>query len=55
MEILYTIGLRLRMDNHLLLELAHMFYKILASIIHGEHGLMEMPGELCLFYSLSEG
>ena len=54
MEILYTIGLRLRMDNHLLLELAHMFYKNRASIIHGECGLMETLGKLYLFYPSGE-
>ena len=43
------------MDNHLLFELAYMLHRICSSIIHGEHGLMETPGELCLFYSSSKG
>ena len=43
------------MDSHLLFELTHMLHRILASVIHGECGLMEMLGEPCLFYSLSEG
>ena len=43
------------MDSHLLFELAHMLHKIRASVIHGKRGLMETFGELCLFYSLSEG
>ena len=44
----------LRMDNHLLFELTHMLHRIHASVIHGERGLMEVPGELCLFYSLGK-
>ena len=43
------------MDSRLLFELAHMLHRIRVSIIHGERELMEMPGELCLFYSPSEG
>ena len=43
------------MDHHLLFELAYVLHKICTSIVHGERGLMEMPGELCLFYSLSKG
>ena len=43
------------MDSHLLLELAYMFYRIRVSIIHGERGLVETLGELCLFYSPGEG
>ena len=43
------------MDSHLLFELAHVFYRIRASVIHGECGLMEAPGELGLFYSPGEG
>ena len=43
------------MDSHLLLELAHVFYRVRASVIHGERGLMEMLGKLCLFYSPGEG
>ena len=43
------------MDSHLLFELAHMLHRICASVIHGKYGLMEMPEELCLFYSPSEG
>ena len=43
------------MDSHLLFELAHMFYWIYASFIHGERGLMETLGEFCLFYSPSKG
>ena len=43
------------MDSHLLFELTHMLHRIRASVIHGERGLMETPGELCLLYSLSKG
>ena len=43
------------MDNHLLFELAYMLHRICSSIIHGERELMETPGELYLFYSLSKG
>ena len=43
------------MDNHLLLELVYVFYRIHASVIHGERGLVETPGKLCLFYSPGEG
>ena len=43
------------MDSHLLFELAHMLHRIRASIIHGKRGLMETPGELCLFYFPSKG
>ena len=43
------------MDRHLLFELAYMLYRICTSVIHGERGLMETPGELCLLYSLSKG
>ena len=43
------------MDSHLLFELAHMLHRIRAFVIHGERGLMETLGELCLFYSPSEG
>ena len=32
------------MDSHLLFELAHVFYRIRATVIHGECGLMETPG-----------
>ena len=43
------------MNSHILFELAHMLHRIRLSIIHGEHELMETPGELFLFYSPSEG
>ena len=43
------------MDSHLLFELTHMLHRIRASVIHGERWLVEMPGELCLFYFPSEG
>ena len=43
------------MDSHLLFELTHMLHRIFASVIHGECGLMEALGELCLFYFPSEG
>ena len=43
------------MDSHLLFELAYMLHRICSSIIHGERGLMETPGELCLLYSSSKG
>ena len=43
------------MDSHLLFELTHMLHRIRASVIHGERGLMETPGELCLLYSPSKG
>ena len=43
------------MDSHLLFELAYMLHRICSSVIHGERGLMEMPGELCLLYSPSKG
>ena len=43
------------MDSHLLFELTHMLYRIRASVIHGERGLMEASGDLCLFYSSSKG
>ena len=43
------------MDNHLLFELAHMLHRIRASVIHSERGLMETPGEFCLFYSRVKG
>ena len=36
-------------------ELAHVFYRVCAIVIHGERGLMEAPGKLCLFYSPGEG
>ena len=45
----------LRMDSHLLFELAHILHRIRASVIHGERELMETSEELCLFYSPSEG
>ena len=43
------------MDGHLLFELAYMLHRIHTSVIHGERGLMETPGELCLLYSPSKG
>ena len=43
------------MDSHLLFEMTHMLHRIRASVIHGERGLMETPGELCLLYSPSKG
>ena len=43
------------MDSYLLFELTHMLHRIHASVIHGERGLMEVPGELCLLYSPSKG
>ena len=43
------------MDRHLLFELAYVLHRIGMSIIHGECGLMETFGELCLFYSPSKG
>ena len=43
------------MDSHLLFELAYMLHRICSSVIHGESGLMETPGELCLLYSPSKG
>ena len=43
------------MDSHLLLELAYMFYRVCASIIHDECGLMETLGKLCLFYPRVKG
>ena len=43
------------MASHLLFELAHMFHRICASVIHGECGLMETLGKFCLFYSPGEG
>ena len=35
--------------------MTHMLHRIRASVIHGEHGLMETPRELCLLYSLRKG
>ena len=43
------------MDCHLLFELAYVLHKIGTSIIHDERGLIEMSGELCIFYSPSKG
>ena len=43
------------MDSHLLFELAHVLYRIHATIIHSECWLMETLGKFCLFYSLGEG
>ena len=40
---------------HLLFELAYMLHRICTFVIHGERGLMETSGELCLFYSPSKG
>ena len=31
----------LRVDNHPLVELAHMFHRICSTIVNGERGLME--------------
>ena len=42
------------MDSYLLFELTHMLHRIRASVMHGERGLMERPGELCLLYSPSK-
>ena len=43
------------MDSHLLFELAYMLHRIRTSVIHGERGLMETLGELCILYSPSKG
>ena len=48
-------SLVLRMDSHLLFELAHVLYRIRVTVIHGECWLMKTPGKLCLFYSPGEG
>ena len=55
MEILYTTKPRLENDNHLLFELAYVFYRIRSTIIHGERWLMEVSGKFCPFYSLCKG
>ena len=43
------------MDSHLLFKLTHMLHRIRVFVIHGERGLMETHGELCLLYSPSKG
>ena len=43
------------MNRHLLFELAHMFYRIGTSIIHGERRLVKTSGKFCLFYSPNKG
>ena len=45
----------LRVDRHLLFELAYMFYRIGTSAVHGERRLVKTSGKLCLFYSPSKG
>ena len=40
-------GLVLRMDNHSLIEVAHMFYRVRLTIVNGERGLMESPRKFC--------
>ena len=48
-------SLILRMDSHLLFELAYVLYWIRSTIVHGKFWLMETLGKFCLLYSLGEG
>ena len=48
-------GFVLRVNHHLLFELAHMFYEIGTSVIHGERRLVKTVVKLRLFYSPSKG
>ena len=42
------------MDDHSLIEMAHMLYEICLAIIHGKRGLSEPPGEFCSLNSSRE-
>ena len=42
------------MDDHSLIEVAHMLYGVCHAIIHGERGLSELSGEFCLLNSSRE-
>ena len=38
------------MDSHLLIELAHMFYRVRSTIVNGERALMESLRKFCPLY-----
>ena len=42
------------MDDHPLIELAHMFYKVCSTIVNGEHRLMESPRKFHPLYLTRE-
>ena len=42
------------MDNHPLIELALMFYRVRFTIVKGEHRLMESSGKFCPPYLVCE-
>ena len=43
------------MDNHYLIEVAHMLHKIRSTIVDGECWLMELPRKYCPFNLDREG
>ena len=43
-----------RMDNHPLIELALMFYRVRFTIVKCEHGLMKSSGKFCPPYLVCE-
>ena len=47
-------SLVLRVDNHPLVELAHMFYRVRLTIVSGERGLMESLRKFCSLYLARE-
>ena len=43
------------MDNHSLIEVAHMLHRVRSTIVDGEHWLMELPRKYCPFNFVCEG
>ena len=43
------------MDNHSLIEMAHMVYRVHSTIVDGECWLMELPRKYCPFNLAREG
>ena len=43
------------MDNHPLVELAYVLYKVCSIVVHSESRLMELPREFYPFYVVCEG
>ena len=47
-------NLVLRVDNHSLVELAHVVYRVRSTIVNGEHSLMESSRKFCPLYLARE-
>ena len=43
------------MDNHSLIEMAYMLYRVHSTIVDGECWLMELPRKYCPFNLVREG